>query len=609
MAGRFRFTPACCCGYSFETNVCVPDCTVIADRIVPEEEISDLVDDARDARYCDGEAFWHGFRIAGNKAYPLTDTTQNGSTCRYWVAIYYNSARVLADYRQLSLLATAIDNNLSDTRTATSINNYFVYSSIDEAWHYRPNVAEPAWVHVHLVPFDLDSYPFAFQVSDDTQAAYEAAPEVALPSASGYFLTYQDCGVTVLPVDGDFSTNNEAWSQFHTGVVGNYTVSGVQLQSWFNTLTGHCGSDRFYVTRVYMEKTSWAQQSGHVLYNPPRMQKTTVEGRFYRTAPPSPAILPVGTFLADYDEPQSSGGLTGVLSNEAGSNANIPLYWKKTPYETQGNFFGRYYAFGLGVSYRSAGAYAHNVYIPLGKYQYTPPASTAQPNPTLIHIQTAPVYLAAATRLKTTDQLTAEEIALIQPSVVGEDMLPSLILHPGSNTQPADLQPNEFACFWTMPEFYVAGTYAQHTPPELIDGGNVFTHGSVVLQKRFGIGTVLENGVESPILTQSERPRGSAVLPSARPNRASDYVDPETAGFQNFDITNFNRYYEMRRLTSLRPVASGDHTYYVPSIPSAVREATFPDGSYVMAQVITDQAGKTFYYYPLIRVSFGATYL
>lgn len=591
MAGRFMFTPACCCGAEEALNVCVPGCAFVTEGLFADEDIPGVVTLYRAERYCGGETFWHGFTLDYNAsgdlmASPLTDKTKDGGTCACGAVGYYHSLRYAPQAGYISPTA-AINWAQSATDTAAEINAYFVWSDQDSSWHYKTGVDEPAWIQVYLLPFDIETYPFSFDVADPSQTSYEAAPPVEIPPGGPHYLTFADCEFTLLPVRTDFATAEAAWSQFHTGTASNYSVSGEDLRDWVNTLTGHIGSQRFYVHRVFMSGGSSLSYPSY-----PIAKKDTTEGRFYRSGPPGPAMLPEGFTLADYTSTVTKQGQTATLEYTAGTNLGIPLYWKRSAFETANAYAGEYYPIGNGVSYSAppdGGVF--NALLPLGKYSFTPPTVLNPSNP-IVYESTAPVSVVPATLVKKDDALSLAEFLRVTET--------GLLNKLAENRQPTD-----FFAFWTMPLFHVYVS-APSTPSSLIYNGKVFGHGCLTSSGIYGVTTVEENGTEQ--VTQFKA-FGVATLATARPDRASDPVDLNTANSAGFDASSYNKYYEVRRLSALRTVQYLGATYHLPAIADAVRDAIFPAGSYILTPPESNQTGKTFYFYPMVGVNFGATYL
>lgn len=602
MAGRFRFTPMCCCTPSEEANACIPDCTVIADRVVTNEEESSLPALVIAARHCPNETFWHGFTVDASSPYyarPLTTDYKSGvlpgrANSQIFVVGYSQGTRRGPFYSSSAALES-VDAAQVSTNTDADYTNYLITTdTVDHKIHYRSSVTEPAWLLIVSLPYD--DPPFAFDC-EDTAASYAAASPVRL-SVTPTYLSVADCGGEVRQVDADFATDAEAWSQYHTGDSSAYAIDASALDSWVTSLadgTHHYGSDRFFVLRAGARLNRWSYNSQTQQYTTgyPEAYAEVVEGRFQPDKPTFTPMFAGGVYTADNESVVDINRQPTTLSEAFGSAASLPTEWQVAPQMADNRFFGTYFVLACGVSHRtlpypSPTARALNQFFPLGRYRYTPRTSQTNDYPFANYL-TGPAYLAEATldaAVENWDFSDWMEFRNCQGQIW--------------TWNPFDVRvcprraPAKWAAWWYRPEYYVY-TANQNTPAELKSGNLAY-----------GRRTSFVNKIAT--LSTGEAPLG--FLTGDIPSRGSDVVDANSARVSGLDITSRNLFRKIIPIASTYvvevPEGVGEEAgpRYVPNVGAAARNAIVPGSLYVDTPPVADQTGKEFVIYPLVRVSY-----
>lgn len=605
MAGRFRFTPVCCCTPSEEANVCIPDCTVIADRVVTNEEESSLPALVIAARHCPNETFWHGFTVDASSPFyarPLTSDYVSGSlpgraNSRIFVVGYSQGTR-RGPFYSASTALESVDAAQVSTNTDADYTNYLITTdAVDHKIHYRSSVTEPAWLQIISLPYD--DPPFAFDC-EDTAASYAAASPVRLIGTPTY-LSVADCGGEVRLVDADFSTDAEAWSQYHTGDSSAYAIDASALDSWVTSLadgTHHYGSDRFFVLRAGARLHRWS-------YNSQTQQSTTgypeayaevVEGRFQPDKPTFTPMFAGGVYTASHDSTVSDRDGAYTISETFGATDSIPTEWQTDPHNQDGRFFGDYWALACGVSHRTLTPHAYSGYFPLGRYRYTPRTSMTNDYPFATYL-TGPAYLAEATLDAAVENWDFSDwIAFANCRMPGVPVWHTF--YPGDCPLQA---PTKWAAWWFRPQYYVY-TATPNTPAALKSGNLAFG-------RRRSSSFVYH----STTLSSGEAPIG--FLTGDSPSRGSDIVDANSARVSGFDISGRNLFRKIIPAASTYTVSIPDGygfvagPRYLPNVGQAARSAIVPGSLYVDTPVVADQTGKTFIIYPVVYVSYVWAYL
>lgn len=620
----FRFAPGCCCSQSEEADVCVPECSLIADRIVLATEEMTIDAAVSASRHCSGEDWWHGFYVSNNYAYPLTveTVTVSGTPRARSVAnsvihlISYANGAVKYWFTQYDSVNYALYyfSSLLNTTNATqaSVDNYFVYDSIDQREHYKPSVTEPAWVTISGLPYDYAHCPFHFTY-DGTEAGYAAADRQRLVP-NGRYKTAAECGFPRLTVSADFTVNETAWSQYHTGTDQVYAIAGEDLDDWDASLADgshHYGAEKFFVTRLGIGRTNWSWGSDGVGRGFPSAIKEEIEFRFGRDAPTFTPMPPAGKYSKNwvYVNPSSEHypGVTGYTHYDYGTPAGVPANWKWSPYETPGDIFGEYYALALGVSHRqlaTAKCAAANGVMPLGRYTFTPPATTDMSQHRLSQ-QTFPmVWISEATLDKKVNEWDASDwemfgAANTRPGAGGGSQHSVLVngLYTGT--------PTAWRAWWYRGASKVFGT-TDTTPAGVKSGNLAWVH-------RLSLAAYSQDGGS---LRQIEQTLSSYtygwVNQASAPSADWSLVSSQDADWYGVDISGYNKYGKIEFFDSIRQADLPNNVQkWIPSIPDTLINSVFPAGTYILTAVFSDQeqAGKTYYYFPCIRCGMIAAYI
>ena len=615
MAGRFRFTPLCCCSQQ-EADVCVPDCTVIADRIVTAAEEMTVDAAVSASRHCPGEDFWHGFYLSGNYAYPLTVETVDvsgtprarGGANSVIHQISYADGAVKYTFTSSNSTTYALINYAyllnSTNATQADVESYFVYDSFDQRVHYNPSVTEPAWVRIFGLPYDYSYCPFRFTY-DGTEAGYAAAARQRLVP-SGRYKTADECGFPRLTCSSDFTDNATAWAQYHTGTSSAYSIAAENLDAWITSLadgTHHYGAEKFYVLRLSCQRTGWSLSGGKPVPTFPQAAAEVIEYRFNRDAPTFSPMAPAGEYSVSrvYEETnrQSYPGITGYNRHVYGTPAGIPSSWKCNPYETPGEFYGRYHAIAVGVSHRplsAAGAY--NSYLPLGRWTYTPPESMDGDFPRVTS-RTSPVFAAKATLEKKVSEWTLEDWVIYSSanfvSAQGGTLFPGNIWN-----RDAAQPPTLWRAWWRRPTARVYGT-TDKTPAAVVQNGHAWAWDSSLLTGVFRDGrTTYQSSASLNIGT-------SAAAPSADWSLVSE----TDADFYGVDTSPYNQYAKIEFFNELvlANTSTAGSACWIPKITDAIINEIVPNSFYVLTGIVADQSGKTFYCFPQIYCGMIATTL
>lgn len=600
----YRFSVGCCCRK--KTDVCVPDCSLIADRIVlATEEL--LIDEAiSTSRHCSGEDFWHGFYAESYYVYPLTNETVSVSgtdrarsvaNSKIYQVSYYDASRKisrtssLSDSYALEYFSSLLN---SSNASQSAVESYFVTDSFDHRVHYRTSVQEPAWVQILAVPYDYATYPFRFTY-DGTEAGYAAASRQSFRPLHPAYHTVADCGLAALTVSADYTNDAEAWAQYHTGTDQVYVISGENLDSWILSLADgshHYGAEKFYVVRLGCCQNAWGYTTNGPSLIFPTATVEVIEFRFNRDKPIFSAMAPENVYTVNREYEETYNGLPGRSGLNKwiyGNPGGIPTSWKWTPLETPGEFHGRYFPLVYGVSHRKPTTTgAINGAIPLGRYSYTPPSSTSADFPRAENQTYADVFLAELTLEKKVYDWNEDDWRFFGNANTysyGATFVTSL-----ASLAPLS-QPKAWCAWWRKGTSRVYGTKS-NTPAGIISGGHVWaytTNNYLSSIETNGSVRVAESGGASGIATAAAAPSGNWSL-----------VSKDGASYYGIDASDYSQYGKINHFSSIMQIPMVNFARWVPEITDAIIDQVCPSGSYAVTNAVTNQEGKKFYVFPYV---------
>jgi len=414
MAGRFRFTPLCCCGGEEPQGCfspCIPACSVLFDGIFNTDDTNTpFMDLVAPSRLCDdGYNFWRGFYCSLSHILPIVDPSDTHAQTNniVWafgyshgvrnsiqkttdeqghiINVYQTDAGSIFDFNNVGLHADWTYNDtyypgitgLSLTNNNTAgFADYFVYSAVDGHYHYDPDEYEPVWQQLFATPYDFANCPFCFEMTEATSEQWVTAPSVLRTCLGSTYVPLSDCGFTRLTVYADFASDYDAREVSHTeSYVTNYVTDGDAILTFLDGLIGahatdavpgvhHYGSGRFtldyFGLRAPYQKISYSVSDNNITC--PTGASSfweTFEGRYYLDAPDFTPMLPVDVYASDNSKTvpvdQSDPTQGTYTSYQKFGDRTVPVnLWsgQSTPWtEGQNGFLGDYIASARFYSY------------------------------------------------------------------------------------------------------------------------------------------------------------------------------------------------------------------------------------------------------------------
>lgn len=244
MAGRFRFTPSCCCGSGGPTCItpCVPDCGIVyegfvlpSDNPYYDNQSFRVVDNRDDYYKCGDDEDYHHYSISaentGDKVAPsLVNNNKSGWICRQ-------------TYTAGTVGATGTEDWLLGNFSLTESNIYNVW------YDGYPHSNSLTWYKIVFLPIDTERINidnFCFQVAEDTPENYRNALRLNIGSTDpeDYVVDKSDCGWTELIEN--CADNSDVWS-WDSGL-----INADGLAQWLSqTCEGAHPCVNFIENRVY----------------------------------------------------------------------------------------------------------------------------------------------------------------------------------------------------------------------------------------------------------------------------------------------------------------------------------------------------------------------